>query len=210
MKSTREKIMRNLLAFPDSTINDLAEAVGINGISIRHHLTALEAEGLITSSEERHGVGRPRFVYQLSESGVESFPTSYLKFTKRLLESLKNKFSSDEIKAILAEIGSSIAEVYEDDLDGRPFGERVNLLPQILTKEGFMVEMENQNGEYILKSFSCPYHKIGLEHPEICFMDQQLITQLVSKPVQVEACICSGDDHCTYRISQNGRVPADA
>ena len=108
---------------------------------------------MITSSEERHGVGRPRFVYQLSESGVESFPTSYLKFTKRLLESLKNKFSSDEIKAILAEIGSSIAEVYEDDLDGRPFRERVNLLPQILTKEGFMVEMENQNGEYNYNSY---------------------------------------------------------
>ncbi len=210
MKSTREKIMRNLLAFPGSTINDLAEAVGINGISIRHHLTALEAEGLITSSEERHGVGRPRYIYQLSDSGVESFPTSYVKFTMRLLKSLKNKFSSDAINTILTEIGSSIAESYQNELVGKPFGERVTLLPDILSKEGFMVQMENQNGEYLLKLFSCPYHKIGLDHPELCIMDQQLITQLVSKPVHIESCIFSGDDHCSYRISQNGRVSADA
>lgn len=210
MKSTREKIMRNLLAFPDSTINDLAEAVGINGISIRHHLTALEAEGLITSSEERHGVGRPRFIYQLSESGVESFPTSYLKFTKRLLASLKNKFSTDEIKTILNDIGSSIAASYEDELEGKSFGERITMLPRILTKEGFMVQMEEQDGEYLLKSFSCPYHKIGLDHPEICLMDRQLITQLISNPVRVEKCIFSGDDHCSYRIHQNGKVAADA
>jgi len=209
MNSTREKIMRNLLVFPGSTINDLAEAVGINAISIRHHLTALEAEGLITSQEERHGVGRPRFIYQLSETGVESFPTSYLKFTKRLLESLKNKFSSDEIKTILNDIGSSIAATYEDELEGKSFGERITLLPLILSREGFMVQMEKQEGEYLLKSFSCPYHKIGLDHPEICLMDRQLITQLVSKPVHVESCIFSGDDHCSYRISQNGRVPAD-
>ena len=209
MKSTREKIMRELLAFPGSTINDLAEAVGINGISIRHHLTALEAEGLITSSEERHGVGRPRFIYQLSESGVESFPTSFFKFTKRLLTSLKNKFSSDEINTILSDIGSRIAASYEDELDGKPFGERITMLPLILSKEGFMVKMEEHDGEYLLKSFSCPYHKIGLDHPEICLMDHQLITQLVSKPVHVVSCIFSGDDHCSYRINKNGRGPSN-
>ena len=79
MKSTREKILRTLLAFPGSTINDLAEAVGINGISIRHHLTSLEADDLVVSSEERHGVGRPRLVYSLTDAGIEEFPSSYLR-----------------------------------------------------------------------------------------------------------------------------------
>ena len=74
MKRTREKILRRILAFPGSTINDLAQAVGINGISIRHHLTAMEAEGLVQSNEERHGVGRPRLTYSLTNKGVEQFP----------------------------------------------------------------------------------------------------------------------------------------
>ncbi|MFA7407452.1 MAG: hypothetical protein WCY93_06380 [Anaerolineaceae bacterium] len=40
MKSTREKILRILKSFPDSQINDLAKAVEINTISVRHHLAS--------------------------------------------------------------------------------------------------------------------------------------------------------------------------
>ena len=47
MKSTRERILRSLLHHPRSTINVLADEIGINPISVRHHLTNLQAEGLI-------------------------------------------------------------------------------------------------------------------------------------------------------------------
>ena len=66
MSSTRDRILQTLLRQPRRTINDLAEAVGINPISVRHHLTSLQVEGLVTSEEERHGVGRPRLLYALT------------------------------------------------------------------------------------------------------------------------------------------------
>jgi predicted ArsR family transcriptional regulator len=44
MKSTRDRILQTLLRKPRSTINELAEAVGINPISVRHHLTNLQME----------------------------------------------------------------------------------------------------------------------------------------------------------------------
>ncbi len=56
--NTREKVMRTLLTRPRITINELAENVGINPISVRHHISSLAAEGLVESEEERHGVGR--------------------------------------------------------------------------------------------------------------------------------------------------------
>ncbi len=66
MTSTRERVLQTLLTSPRSAINDLALAVGINGISVRHHLTNLQADGLVTYEEERHGVGRPLMVYLLN------------------------------------------------------------------------------------------------------------------------------------------------
>ncbi|MEW6403423.1 MAG: winged helix-turn-helix transcriptional regulator, partial [Chloroflexota bacterium] len=42
MNSTREKILKTLLRKPHSTINEMAEVVGINPISVRHHLTNLQ------------------------------------------------------------------------------------------------------------------------------------------------------------------------
>jgi len=201
MKSTREKILRTLLTFPGSTINDLADAVGINGISIRHHLSALEAEGLIIPAEERHGVGRPRFIYRLTEKGTEKFPTSYLKLTNRLLDSLNTKFSRDEVKSLLEEIGSRIADSYEEELKGKSLEERIELLTSILAKEGFIIECKKNEEGYTITSFSCPYYRVRKGHPEICAIDHQLISILLSKPVENVSCIFAGDDHCSYRIN---------
>jgi predicted ArsR family transcriptional regulator len=61
-ESTRERVLKTLLTQEQCTINELAKAVDINPISVRHHITKLQSEGLVNSTEERHGVGRPRRV----------------------------------------------------------------------------------------------------------------------------------------------------
>jgi DeoR family transcriptional regulator, suf operon transcriptional repressor len=201
MKSTREKILRTLLAFPGSTINDLAEAVGINGISIRHHLTSLEAENLVSSSEERHGVGRPRLIYSLTDKGIEEFPSSYLRLTQRLLDTLEEKLSKDALHRIFAEIGAGIASKYTDTLENKSTEERLKILKALLTKEGFIVEWQKHEDSYTLVSLSCPYLKVGLDHPEICALDHTLIDAFFTSPVEIRSCIFEDSDRCTFHIS---------
>ena len=200
MKSTREKIMRTLLAFPGSTINDLAEAVGINGISIRHHLISLEADDLVTSSEERHGVGRPHLVYSLTDKGIEQFPSSYLRLAQRILETLKDKLGKAEIEKVFEQIGNDIAANYGPELENKTTEERIKVLESVLAKEGFIIEWEKEDDAITLVSLSCPYYRIGMEHPEICALDNALISAFVEQPIQATTCILNDDDRCTYRI----------
>lgn len=206
MKSTREKILRTLLAFPESTINDLAEAVGINGISIRHHLTALEADDLVTSSEQRHGVGRPRLIYSLTDKGIEEFPSSYLQLTQRLITTLEDQMSKAELEKIFGEIGSGIARQYNSELAGKSTEERLRLLKSILTKEGFIVEWQKDEDAYTLTSLSCPYLRIALDHPEICALDHTMIELALAVPVEIEACILDNDERCIYHIPVEGEA----
>lgn len=200
MKRTREKILRTLLSYPGSTINELADAVGINGISIRHHLTSLEAEDLVISSEERHGVGRPRLIYSLTDMGVEKFPTSYLRLTKRLIGALKEKLTNEEISTIFSDIGLEIAQSHKDDFAGKPIEDRVKMLKNLLTREGFIIEYEKGNDSYEITSLSCPYYQIGIDYPEICNLDIHIISEFLSAPVERKTCILEGDDRCTYHI----------
>lgn len=200
MNSTREKILKTLLTFPKSTINELAEAVGINGISVRHHLKALEAEDLVSSEEERHGVGRPRLIYTLTDKGVEEFPTSYLLLTKRLLALLAKNMSPAEMEALFQDIGMMIAAQHQGALSGKSSHERLRLLESVMTKEGFIVDIENGDSAYSLDILACPYHRIGVDHPEICALDQTLIANFLVSPIKIESCILHGDDRCTYRI----------
>ena len=200
MKSTREKIMQTLLAFPGSTINDLAETVGINGISVRHHLTSLEADDLVTSAEERHGVGRPHLVYSLTDKGLEQFPTSYLRLSRKLLEQLRQHMSSQEIEDMFENIGVEIAESYSQETKDKSLEERMRLLQPVLMKEGFITELKKNGQTYSLSSLSCPYYRIAPDHPEVCALDNALIQTFLDAPVIIESCIFKNADRCVYQI----------
>ena len=109
IKNTRDRVLRTLLARQHCTINELAEAVDINPISVRHHIARLEAEGLVTSEEVRHGVGRPRRLYFLTESGREHFPSRYLRLTLRLLQQLKETVPPQIINNLFAQMAKDLA-----------------------------------------------------------------------------------------------------
>src|SRR5690606_12456100 len=117
MKSTKDKILQALLRKPRITINELAEAVGINPISVRHHLTNLQMEGLITAEEERHGVGRPRLVYSLTSEGMERFPTKYLRLTTRLLAQMKETMPAPMVSKLFNQVAEDLANEYSSQIE---------------------------------------------------------------------------------------------
>jgi DeoR family transcriptional regulator, suf operon transcriptional repressor len=200
MKSTRERILQTLLNHPRSTITDLAEAVGINAISVRHHLTSLEADALVTAEEERHGVGRPRLVYFLTEKGLERFPTKYLQLTTRLLNEMKETFSPQVVNALFTHMASGMANGVASQAQDLPIEARLDLIQHLLTEEGFTVEWTRVGDQYLINEITCPYYHVGQSHPEVCTVDQTLISSILEVPAEKIRCILRGDAHCTYMI----------
>lgn len=200
MKSTRERILQTLLENPHATISDLAKAVGINVISVRHHLTSLEAEGLIAAEEERHGVGRPRLVYGLTEQGLERFPTRYLRLTNRLLDQLKETLPAPVVNKIFTEMAVELASSVKREARAMNIEERLDLIQRLLAEEGFSVQWEKQGSQYHINEITCPYFHVGQSHPEVCTVDQTLISTVLEIPAEKIHCVLRGDTHCTYVI----------
>ncbi len=200
--NTRNRVLRSLLLNQKRTVNELAEAVDINPISVRHHVTKLEAEGLIVSEEERHGVGRPRLVFSLTPKGMEQFPQRYLQLTLRLLEQLKSNFPEKVLGNIFKEVAEGIADdlTHDINLEDLNLKERLELLQEVLTSEGFMVDLQEEEGNFYIVEASCPYHHVGEDYPEICVMDQELIAHFVSSTPKRIECILDGDKQCKYLI----------
>lgn len=206
MKSTRERILQTLLNHPKSTINELAEAVGINAISVRHHLNSMLAEGLVTSEEERHGVGRPRLVYYLTDEGLERFPTRYFRLTNRLLNQLKGTLPPAAIENLFATMAKELAEEHARQTRNLSFEEKLDFLKKLLADEGFIVDWEKVGNEYLIREITCPYLQVGQEHPQVCLVDQTLISTVLSVPAKKVTCVLSGDNHCTYVVPMNSEV----
>jgi len=200
--NTREKVLRTLLAKPRITINDLADNVGINPISVRHHISSLQVEGLVDSEEERHGVGRPRRVYFLTEAGVEKFPTRYVRLTGRLLSQLKETMPKHLVGALFTQMAQGLASDYANnpELLKMSMEERLNLMQELLRQEGFIIDWERSGNEYHIKETSCPYYHIGQDHPEVCSVDQILISSMLALPAAKTRCILNGDNFCTYVV----------
>jgi len=209
MKSTRDRILQTLLRQPRRTIIELAEAVGINPISVRHHLTSLQVEGLVTSAEERHGVGRPRLVYALTEAGMERFPTRYMRLTTRLLAQMKESMPKGVVTSLFKQVAEHLAEQYAEQVRGLGMEERLDFVKDMLAEEGFTVNWEKKGEDYQIHEVSCPYYQIGVSHPEVCTVDQALISKMLAVPAEKVQCVLSGSSHCTYVI-QPSRVPAGA
>lgn len=202
MSSTRDKILETILSKQLVTINDLADQVGINPISVRHHIVKLEADGLVASEDKRHGVGRPRRYYFLTEEGMESFPTRYLTLTTRLLEKIKNTLPEDTVNALFTQLGSEMATdaSSEVELDALPMEDRLEVLKEYLQNEGFSVSWERKNDEYHIKELNCPYYQVGQSHPEVCAVDRVMISDFLNVPATRVNCILDGDSHCTYVV----------
>ena len=200
-KNTRERILQTLLLRERCTVNELAESVQINPISVRHHLTRLEADGLVESDETRHGVGRPLRYYFLTEKGREQFPTRYIRLTMRLLEQLKESVPPVFIKGLFTQMAQDIASDYQAEIAGLPMEQRIELVKIFLAREGFHVEVERQGDAYHIRESNCPYFQVGQTHPEVCSLDQTLISTLLNIPAQKVQCLLHGDAHCTYIVS---------
>jgi predicted ArsR family transcriptional regulator len=200
MKSTKDRILQTLLRHPKVTINEIAEAVGINPISVRHHLSNLEKEGLIAAEEERHGVGRPRLAYSLTEDGMERFPTKYLRLTTRLLAQMKESMPAPAVAELFNQVAEDMAKEYSERMKGLSMEERLDFVKDLLAQEGFTVEWEKKGQEYQIHEITCPYYQIGIAHPEVCTVDQTLISKMLALPANKVQCILNGAAHCTYVV----------
>lgn len=205
MATTRDLVLKTLLNRQKCTINELAEAVGINPISVRHHVTKLEANGLVTSDEERHGVGRPRRLYFLTEEGIEQFPTRYLKLTVRLLSQLKETIPDPIVKGLFERIAADLIDELPQNIDLQSLSleERLDVVQELLRSEGFTIRWEKKDGQYIIQETSCPYYHVGQTHPEICTVDENLISNVLAVEVEKEKCILNGDNYCSYVVKED-------
>lgn len=200
MGNTQEQVLENLLNRQRCTINDLAEAVEINPISVRHHISKLEADGLVTSVEERHGVGRPRRIYFLTEKGIEHFPARNIRLTTQLINQLKQSLSARTVDKLFRGMASNLAQEYREniEIEGLNLDQRLALIQDWLTDEGFSVQIEKTEEQVLIRETSCPYIHVGRIHNEICTFDQALISEVLGALPERTTCLLDGDNLCTY------------
>ena len=205
-KTTREVILHGIKSSPHSTVEELAEMADVSPVTVRHHLNALQAEGVIEIASIRRKVGRPYYVYSLSEKGQELFPKRYVRLTSRLLDEMKGRLPEEIVNEIFNGVVENVLEEHRGEFEHLPLEQRLDYLVELLAEEGFLSTWEKTDSGYRLVEYSCPYLSIGSTHVEVCHFDRKLMDGILQLPVHQTSCMLQGANCCQFTFEARPAV----
>ncbi len=204
MANTRKLVLKTLLKQQRVSIVELAAAVNINPISVRHHISNLLEDGLVDSENERHGVGRPRSIFFLTEKGRELFPSRMIRLASNLIGQIKDSLPEGSLEIVFRDMSLKFHEGEKSKLENMTLDQRLAWIDERLTAEGFAVNIERTEDEIRIHETSCPYFHVGQQHHEICTIDQTIINNALQAESTRTSCLLDGDSKCTYIIPMEG------
>lgn len=197
MKNTRELILKTLAMTRQATITKLAAQLEINPITVRSHLKLLEEEGLIKTSERRHGVGRPHMVYQLTNEGQQDLTSNYRSLSMSLLSKIEQHYGGEGLSEILETIGHDLA-LDQNLAPNTSLTERMDNFCDLMAEQGYQIDWEMKENRVYIQNASCPYHQLKQSHAEICSLDRSLFSHLLAKELRFENALSAKDSVCIY------------
>lgn len=201
---TREKIIMLLKKKGPMPIDDLSRELSITSMGIRQHLLSLERRGLIDYATKKQGIGRPAFLYKLTEKADDLFPKAYHKFIINMFKDIEKNEGRDKIDDIFKWRKNRLLKDTKEALsDKKGLQEKVYGLKDILESEGYLVDLDETDNNYSLKQSNCPIYKIASEFKEACRYELQIYKDLLGKDVKRQQCMAEGNSSCTYVIPKN-------
>ena len=210
--STKEQILHLLQARGDATVADLAQALGVGQASVRRHLDHLRVEGLADVRMQRHGVGRPAFVFYPTEEGEERTPAGYSRLLSRLYNGLRSlderqvrgRDGAAVLQTAFAAAAEQVAQEHEAEVAGDSLETRVAQTSQALQSEGIVDGWAKRDDGYHLTNSACPYRHAAMASSGPCELDRRTIELLVAAPVQQVSRIVDGGPACEYIVAAVG------
>ncbi len=209
MHAVRKQILQILKERGSATVAELAKALEMAPVSVRHHLDILQGDNLITVDRLRRkgNVGRPQQVYALTPEANEHFPDNFASLAGKLVLQMKEILPAEQVDQAFASIAHQIAgELDVENLADDGLETRLAAVADFLNERGYLARWEQveEGGErhFLLHKHNCPYADVSGEHPEICRMDQQLIDELVGGHCERTQSMRDEEHCCTYRVTQ--------
>jgi predicted ArsR family transcriptional regulator len=202
-ESTRGRVVA-LLRRGGLTVEELATGVGLTNNGVRAHLATLERDGIVRqrgSVRSSSGGGKPAYVYELTPEAEEMFPRAYEPVLSRLLDVLSEGLGPQESEALLRGVGRRIAE--ERKVPDGGVRARLEEAVAVLNELGGLADLEERNGGFVIRGYSCPLAAVTPEHPEVCRMAETLISDLADVPVY-ERCDRGERPRCCFEVTTSG------
>ena len=205
----RRAIVHRLRHDGPSSPEQIASALGLSRTGVLQQLHALEAAGLVAREAVRHGVGRPRHVYDVTDAAQDLFPANYDGLATGLLAAIRSIGGEQLIEGVFEERRRIARDRMRQQLAERlphdaPLIDRARELAVIQDEQGYLAEARlGADGVIRLVERNCAIHRVSAEHAAACQAELDLFRDLLGTDVERETHIAAGDRCCTYKIGSS-------
>ncbi len=207
VNASEQKILHLLKSRGPQTASQAGAVLGITTAGAQQNLAKLAAAGLIEAEDRKHGRGRPRRYWRLTDSGHGRFPDRHSDLTLELLQATGAVFGHDGMERLIRHREQSTLAAYRVELkSSRSLKDRVRALAKLRAREGYMAEWsETKPGKYLLMENHCPICAAATLCQGFCRSELEIFQDVLGPGARVERTdhILAGARRCAYRISRN-------
>ncbi len=201
----RRAILLHLRRTGPSSPDAIASTVGASRSGVAQQLRALETAGLVSRTTERHGVGRPRHLYDVTPDAQDLFPSNYDGLAAGLLAAIAevggDALLDDVLGARRRQAEASLRTEIDASLPaGATLEARLRALARIQDDLGYLAEVREDDGGLRLVEHNCAVLDVARELPAACAAELDLFSGVLGVRVVRERHITSGDRCCQYRV----------
>jgi predicted ArsR family transcriptional regulator len=204
-RKTRRAIVKLLKTEGPVGSAQLAERLGLTAMAVRHHLYALQSEGLVTHEERPVPVGRPAKFWRLTSEADRLFPEAYAELSVALIDAMKDTFGDEGLNRVLVSRCARQRTDYAKRIrSADSLEKKLKELARVRTEEGYMAEVRREEGgSYLLVENHCPICAAANACQGFCSTELDLFRSVLGPGVGVERVehIVSGDRRCAYRVT---------
>jgi predicted ArsR family transcriptional regulator len=192
----------------------VAGRLGLSRTGALLRLRELADRGLVKRHAVRHGVGRPRHLYDVTPAAHASLPAAYDGLATTLLESLVAVGGEELVEAVFrarrqilaSRIRARLAERLEH---GAPLEARVRELAVIQDDAGYLCRAGlATDGAIELREHHCAILGAADGHDAACRAEAELFAEVLEARVTRISHIPSGDRACAFRVEPRRQARA--
>lgn len=180
-------------------LQQLCEALGVTRTAVRQRMIRLQRDGFVSVAEVSEGRGRPKSVFNLTESGRATLGENYRSVAVALWASILSLPDSETKTAVLADFRQRLT-----DQLGSTIGEnRLQELVSNMQTAGFNVESDTSESLPILRENNCPFPMLAEHDDTICEMEREIVSQAVGVPVEFKNRCRDGHHCCEFELQES-------
>jgi len=196
---SRRLLLEALKHLGPATLRDAAAGLGLSRETVREHVNALAADGLVErAGARRAGPGRPEVLYRLNARAESLFPRRDGEVLAELAAYLLERGGEAELRRFFEQRAGRRLDATRARLAGLKGRRRLEEVARILTDEGYMATVVDG----ALRLSHCPLRRVVDVTRLPCRAELGMVQGLLGRKLKRTDYLPDGGASCSYRVGR--------